>query len=298
MTIPLFSPTEFGICDVQIFRANGATPQTWNKPRGASSVFMMAIGSGGGGGGGFSGAAGTLRGGGGGGGASGISRLLSVAALLPDSLYVFVPYGGAGGTAGNAGSNGANSEICLVPIYAGNDADTVLRSGVTGALGGQPGTGSAGGAGGTAGTLDAATAHTFDKFGVTTFIAGAVATGGGTGDANGGNFNWGSSGVPLSGGTGGGGVTTSLRRGGNITGAGLFPSIVGVAGVTTPIVDGITIWKPFMACGGIGGSCDNNIVGGDGGTGGIGCGGGGGGGGTTGGAGGRGGDGLVVIISW
>ena len=60
---------------------------------------------------------------------------------------------------------------------------------------------------------------------------------------------------------------------------------------------GITIWKPFCACGGSGGGASNSGVGGAGAAAGVGSGGGGGGGGTTGGAGGRGGDGLVVIVA-
>lgn len=125
----------------------------------------------------------------------------------------------------------------------------------------------------------------------------------------------------ISGGAGGGGTPTANTNftGGNITGAGLIPTLSGGAagggagqsgifwGAAGGIVSADLLMAsaafsghgPFAMTGGSGGGTNGAAgTGGAGGDGAFGCGGAGGGGGVTGGAGGRGGSGLVLISAW
>ena len=97
--------------DVQLFTTTGvgATAyQLWQKPKGASIVFMLAIGGGAGGGTGRSKGAAVAGGGGGGGACSGGAKFICPALFLPDVMYVQVGDGGAGGIAGATTSDGVS----------------------------------------------------------------------------------------------------------------------------------------------------------------------------------------------
>lgn len=102
----------------------------------------------------------------------------------------------------------------------------------------------------------------------------------------------------LTGGTGGGGVTTANIgfKGGDILANGEMPQAGGSAGGTNPPQgsNGIYLLQPLMSQGGAGGGGGSG-TGGRGGDGAFGSGGGGGGAGVTAGLGGRGGDGLIII---
>lgn len=292
--------------------------QTWNKPAGATMVYMWCVGGGGGGGGGFTRATNNAGGGGGGGASSGVASALFFAHHLPDVLRVSVGRGGPGGAANNAGTAGVGSFISAgVGLTAGTTIpNLILQSNIN-----QPGGGGAGasGAAGTAGTVptiatQASVGHWFYSSIFYKFQVGLVGLAGGThlGGAAGtvsNQFILNATGP----GTGGGGIPTANTpvAGGAITLQAAFdgpdfaltPAASYVPGGITNGgngVDGITRYKPFMAFGGTGGGSNNTAgqTGGRGGKGGIGCGGGGGGAGITGGAGGDGGDGLVIIATW
>ena len=89
MSYPINYPTPQG-ANVQIFNVtgqSGADPrQTWTKPQGASFVWFTLIG--GGGGGANTGATG--------GGSGAVTNCMVPAFLIPDSLQVYVGYGGLG----------------------------------------------------------------------------------------------------------------------------------------------------------------------------------------------------------
>lgn len=304
--------------DIQMFYSMGTANtqwQTWNKPAGATMVYMWCVGGGGGGGGGFTRAAGAAGGGGGGGASSGASSALFFAHHLPDVLRVSVGAGGAGGVANNAGSAGIGSFIASgVGLTAGTVIpNLILQSNINQPGGGGAGTGAAAGAAGTVPTIATAasvghwfTSAIFYKFqvGLVGLIGGSAA--GGAAGAVTNQFILNSTGP----GTGGGGIaTTAPVAGGAIALNGAFdgpdfaltPAAGYIPGGSSTLpngIDGITRFKPFMSFGGSGGASQNATAGGNGGKGGIGSGGGGGGAGTTGGSGGNGGDGLVMIISW
>lgn len=80
-----------------------AGTHTWNKPAGATSCTVVAIGGGGGGGKGQTDVAGTIRYGGNGGGAGGTIIGWLEASTLTSSVTVTVGAGGAAGTLQNAG---------------------------------------------------------------------------------------------------------------------------------------------------------------------------------------------------
>ncbi|CAB4143686.1 hypothetical protein UFOVP450_199 [uncultured Caudovirales phage] len=312
-----FLPPQF-TGDVQMFNSMGTANtqyQTWNKPAGATMVYMWCVGGGGGGGGGFTRIAGANGGGGGGGASSGVASALFFAHHLPDVLRVSVGRGGPGGAANNAGTAGVGSFISAgVGLTAGTTIpNLILQSNIN-----QPGGGGAGatGAAGTAGTVptittQASIGHWFYSSIFYKFQVGLVGLAGG-------NTTVGTAGTvsnqfilnATGPGTGGGGqVGAAQNAGGAITLQAAFdgpdfaltPAANYVPGGVTPGgagVDGITRYKPFLAFGGTGGGSSNLTAGGRGGKGGIGCGGGGGGAGTTGGTGGDGGDGLVIIATW
>lgn len=309
--------------DVQCFfsQNNAITQwQKWVKPRGVTMVYMIAIAGGGGGGGGFTRAT-TLAGGGGGGGAcSGVVTALTPAIFLPDILSVSVGSGGLGATgSGVAGGNGTNSYIATgVGLTAGSTIpNIILESGANAPGGGGAGTGAAAGAAGTVPTIStAARIGSGGIFGIQKFTVGLVGLAGGaqTGAA-GAAVTAGWNVIPLTPGSGGGGVNTASTgfAGGALTiqaamdlpdGA-ISPAAIlagGTAGSNVLVGgngnNGLQYWKPFLMTGGTGGGSADGQAGGQGGLGGIGCGGGGGGAGTTGGRGGNGGPGFVAIISW
>lgn len=282
--------------NIQVFYENSGSWQMWNKPRGCNFVQMFALGGGGGGSGGVTGAANTTRRGGAGGGASAIMNAMFPAVILPSTLYIYVGKGGSGGGAGAAGTSGETSYVSVEP----NDLPgSVLIVNGTPAGGGAAGGATAGTAGG-AFTNQSYLIH----YGVA-FVTGGV--GGGIGGS-------GAIGTSLTlqrivtGGAGGGGPSNTTNfAGGQISGAGIFPTLLGgVGGATTVASNGyynipsssISNSRPMFFMGGSGGGSNRTGTGGVGGNGTYGCGGGGGGGGTTGGRGGDGGDGLVIITCW
>lgn len=282
-----------------IFTADTTGWKTWSKPRGISMVSIFCVGSGAGGGAGYSAASNLVRGGGGGGSCGGVVRFTGPAFLLPDLLYILVGSGVPGGqSSGNAGTSGNLSYVAVAPSITG--ANVIVASGGTAPGGGGAGSTTAGGVGST-GNNFAIVNGSFAAQGL--FLSQASIAGGASGAVTGAN------GVSvtalashiLTGGGGGGSLAAGSNtdyNGGNITGAGLLPTISGGAPATNG-ADGLTLWKPFCAEGGGGGGTSGaSGTGGAGGRGGIGSGGGGGGAGVTGGAGGNGGDGIVIITFW
>ena len=297
--------------------STGATTswQIWTKPANVSFVYMYVVGAGGAGGGGRTG--GVNSGGGGGGGASSsITTALYPSFLLPEILYISVGAGSAGAPAGTGAASGALSYVSTQPSTSG--IFILAQSGDVSAGGGGGGTntGTGAGAAGTAGTVWSYTNYPLTDLGMVTSVAGQ------NGAAGGGNTP--SSGVSITptltvtGGAGGGGVSVggSPLGGGNITGSGFLPTILGGALSTSGVGGsgnhGFTGIKPttesymnlpMMYTGAGGGGAAGNPSGTNGGVGGNGSyGSGGGGGGAsyagTGGSGGRGGDGIVLITCW
>ena len=294
--------------------------QTWQKPQNCKYVYITVIGSGGGGGGGRRSTSNSTYGGGGG-GSGGITCGFFQASLLPDILYVQVGSGGVGGSGQSTQANGGaggNGEISYVSV-APNTAATyiILQSGTTAATGGSGGTLSNGtlGSGEVVWNLSSA----FAGLGQVTVIAGQNGTNGATSTAP-------PTAITLnkivSGGAGGGGTSSGavVTNGGAITGAGIVPTISGIAGGVAGVIAGsgyqsrlpgktYTARDPLIFTGGAGGGGFVNDTGTNtaagGGNGSFGSGGGGGGGcnfrtGTNGisGNGGRGGDGLVIITAF
>lgn len=188
---------------------------TWNKPAGAISHRVIAIGGGGPGGSGRRGAAGTVRCGGGGGGGGATSILDLPAADVTSTVTVTVGAAGTGGAAvladdtnGNSGVSGG-ATVFGIYLYA---AGGTSGAGGTAALGtgGAPGfghlTGNTGGAASTTGLLGGSGTVTSGGGG-----AGGGGAGGGISAAN----------VAANGGTGGPSrtVNASSVAGGVVDGA-------------------------------------------------------------------------------
>ena len=290
--------------DVQVFDRVATVTNlqwlTWEKPRGVSMVYAVALGGGAGGGGGFTGIAASARGGGGSGASGGVALVLIPAILIPDVLFVQVGAGGAGvGSGGGTAGSGLISHLSVAPDNG--TTNLVISSSLAGPGGGGTGTAAAVGAAGAVSTnsnlgnwqgLALGSRVGNGQVGV---AGGAVAGAIGTAQTI-------PTGLPIMAGAGGAGTTSADFAGGAITG--VASSRVSEARPATPAAGsfdgsaGPQLWKPFFSFGGCGGSASNAGVGGRGGDGAIGAGGGGGGGGTTGGRGGDGGPGLVVIVSW
>lgn len=295
--------------NIQVFSANSASANnnfsTWNKPRGTSMCLILAFGGGGGGGSGVVGANSTAAGGGGGG--SGSQTVLTIPSIfIPDVLFVTVGYGG------NTATAGISTRVAVAADAVANNCIAIANGGGAGgnASGATPGTaGSAGSAGST-------TNAPLAGLGNYIFTAGQSGIVGNVGAA--GNLTLPTTGLLVTGGTGGAGLpatATNGNAGGSFTVAGVFPPAPGGTGAnsaTTPGGAGSNginnaFRNLFFSYGGTGGGSSNGsatttgLFGGNGGNGGIGSGGGGGGGCLTGGVagiGGRGGDGQVIIISW
>ena len=118
---------------------------TWEVPKAASLLYILAIGGGGGGGNGFLAASGN-RGGGSGGGCANFCKLYVPTFLIPNTLYILPGVGGAGGSAGTASIVSVKppplpstySTSCLVYALGGgagiNGAATGQASAVSGAI--------------------------------------------------------------------------------------------------------------------------------------------------------------------
>lgn len=309
----LFGIPDSTKADVQYFYVNiAATTATnlrvWTKPMGRSFLEIIAIGGGGGGGGGRGDAAGTARGGGGGGGAGAISRYIYPMWVLPDVLYVGAAVhaaetgtGGAGGSSAD-GVNGTNGPDVGVAMYP-HQADNNWFAFSNGGSGGGGGTAAASGISGGGGFATANADNPFANWSITTSIAGVAGSVGGTpAGSTGGDITLGTSSMMIIGGTGGGGCTSIVARGGNINGTANDLFIQNPGG-SAAAIDGSPGFKhgQFPVFYGGTGGCSSNVV--TGGAGGYGCvpgagGGGGGAGVTVGGRGGDGGPGLVIMISW
>lgn len=270
--------------DVQIFTnpapAAFTNWHTYNKPRGASMLYIFMFGAGAGGGGGV---VATSRGGGGGSGAQ--ATLIIPAILLPDILYIQVAAGGIGGTGtsaapANTGGNALSHSIVSVEPSASTAPNAfLLQSGNVLATGGQGGQSAAAGTGGAGGTVGVISNNCLAGLGIFNFIAGTVG-------------NTGSSSL--------GYVTTGLQcMGGGAQG---FPAATNTQNyfpqvpAGTGSYNGFMSWKPFFTatggqrdggvsagkntygCGGISGGVPNT--------------------GPVGGGGGDGGDGIVMIAAW
>jgi hypothetical protein len=274
---------------------NGGQWEVWNKPRNCMFIRILGIGSGGGGGTGGAANGGDTSAGGGGGGGSGTMTTVTIpASFVPDRLYVSSGVSSQG--------NGVTSQVCIAP----SSANIYVLCYANGGSGGNPGAiGASVGAGG-AGGIQAVISTGLQGFqGHFNSIAGQ--TGGNGGGGNGGNISYLTTGILLSSGSGGGGVSFGVAgSSGNLSSPAqtsaytLFQSRSGVSSSDGPA--GIELYQPLMSCGGVGGAASISENGFNGGNAGFGSGGGGGGGaiaaGALGGKGGKGGPGLVVIHTW
>lgn len=320
------SPSDFGFLppqfksDVQVFTGNYNDAsyldlQTWIKPKGATMIHFLLIGSGGGGAGGQSSA--SNKGGGGGGGSGAITSVVVPAIFVPNILRILVAKGGRGGAAGQSGEAGNETSIFL-----GRGLSSIVRPNIFLRCAGGPGStsGNPGFNGGTAtnftladigGTV--ALLGIFSNTGIATNIGhnGVPGSNGGSSTTfNASNLTGVWNVISISGGTGGAGASsTTAGIGGTITlqaavnfegGGFYYPSniISGGASGGGNGNAGVRSLTPFFNTGGTGGGSSVAGTGGNGGDGGYGCGGGGGGGGATGGRGGNGGDGIAIITSW
>ena len=284
-----------------VFYYNGSIWQTWYKPDNVKFIYIFMLGGGGGGAGGQS-TAGTARTGGGGGATSAITRGMFAANTLPDILYIQVGSGGTGGAPASFGATGSLSYIGVQPNST-TASNIILASGSGGAGGGL-----ASGTGGSAGSAFTQANGLLSYLGN---ISSTIGLGGSAGGANTGavGTSTGINQMVLPGAGGGGSSATPVNgAGGNITGAGIIPTLSGgVAGGANKGADGYMSMSPsinstsskmfFMLTGGAGGGANGAGIGGDGGLGMYGCGGGGGAG-ATGGSGGAGGPGIVMITTW
>lgn len=296
------------VADVQIFGPNAAVAgvgwSTWRKPRGVTMCTIFGFGSGGGGGNGVVGANSTAAGGGGG-GSGGQTYLTIPAALVPDVLFISVGMG--------LNAAGVASRVAINPDTTANNCLWIANGGGVGGNG----AGATAGAAGSAGAVATIATMPLAGLGTYSLLAGQAGIIGGTTVA-GAALTIPTTGLVITGGTGGGGLpaaATNGKDGGAFTVAGVFPpqpAGLGATAATTPGGDGSNGFAMAFRglgynYGGTGGGTSHGsatgagLVGGKGGAAGPGCGGGGGGGALTGstqGTGGRGGDGSVVILAW
>jgi hypothetical protein len=278
---------------------DGGAWEVWNKPRGCTFIRILTIGGGGGGGrGGAANGAATSAGGGGGGASSGMTTLTIPAIFVPDRLYVSSGTGGAGGSSG-AGSAGIPSIVAIAPANVNIYILCYAKEGTGGGLGSN--TTITGGAGGTGGSTAAISTANQGFQGHFNAIVGQNGANGGS------SITYPTTGLLLSGGSGGGTINASVTTtAGNINAPASQTSVYTLFQTLTATLftdgkAGVELYQPLMSCGGVGGG--SVITGGRrGGDGGFGSGGGGGGAstanGASGGRGGNGGPGLVVIQTW
>lgn len=299
------------LADVQVFYANSAAANIgwakWKKRPGTSMVSVLCIAGGGGGGAGVIGANSLAAGGGG--GASGVQTYVEcMGYMLPDTLFISVGVGGAAATAGLV------SRVAIAPDAVANNCLVTSPGGGAGgnAAGATAGAAGVGGSAQTIATMLLAGAGVFQSIGGQNGIIGGTTVAAAA-------LPYPTSGLRVTGGTGGGGLPAAAAvgtAGGAITAVGALPGQLAAAGPATATVpatlgsNGYAILGQFGYWqGGTGGSSTHGtalttgLVGGGGGSGGIGSGGGGGGGALTGSTagsngGGRGGDGIVIIASW
>ncbi len=301
-----------------------STWQTWTKPEGRTTAFIVCIGGGGGGGAGYLTSTGLARGGGGGGASSAITIAQVPFYSIPDTLYIQVGLGGGGAplttnTANNstqssqAGQAGGISYVSCYPST--NMADTLLVNSLSGAGGGggvaATSTGGAGGSAPAALTASATNNPRYLSLCNWVSYAGQAGATGSTGAAVAGNQTIVSNSI-TTGGAGGGGLSSgnavaasgSQNSGDTLTSFLKTLSGGSVSGALNG-VNGYLYLKPFLSVGGSGGGAiSSGAQSGTGGNGALGSGGGGGSCMTSNpttvsvNGGGNGGNGLVMIISY
>lgn len=304
------TPTYTPGADVQAFLGDavavGTAWKTWLKPRGKTMAHIQLVGAGGNGGTGVVGANSTAAGGAG--GQSGaITNLIVPLHHLPDVLFLSLA-----GRKPTATANFA-SLLSVAPV---NTANNILAF----ANGGLHGGNASGATGGTVGTAAAiATAANMPlgwPFITSVCFASQVGTAGGAAVAAA-ALTLPTTGAFVTGGTGGGGLPAAAAtgtNGGNITGAGVFPTLLGGQGsatATNPAAFGNAGMQPIIGLGyrfgGTGSASTHGtatgggLVQGRGGDGAPGCGGGGMGGaltGSTAGTVGFGGQAFAIITCW
>jgi hypothetical protein len=291
--------------DKQIYNAtDGVTWETWDKPFGCTTAFIICIGGGGGGGGGISSSAATNRLSGGGGASSAITVAQVPFYVIPDTMYVRVGLGGAGvAYPTSAGVAGGLSYVSFYPSTS--MADCLVTNSLTAAAGGGS-NGYNNGGSAPAALVNSASGNPL-YLSLCNWTSYAGTAGGPGGLVTGGTTTF----CPSTFLNGGGGASGSSNTVGyaspNITPPdtlpGFFKTILGglggfTSGNGTNGGNGYFNLKPFLSLSGAGGGSSNNGIGGNGGFGMIGSGGGGGAAGATGGTGGNGGNGLVMIISF
>lgn len=264
------------VAEFQRNDVGSAASNRWGKysvPIGATFLYVVLVGAGGNGGTPVVGAGVT---GGGGGGSGAITKALIPTILIPRDLYVRI------------GVAGGESYISILPNTT--QANVILYSG----------SGVNGAAAGTAGSAGPVFIVTGSLAGMCALWVSQVGAAGGAGSTTNGAAVTALATLPLTGGGGGGG--SSAGTGGNITGAGPFPTITGGASGANPGRAGMMLRQPFGGVGGSGGGGVNAAGTGlnFGGDGAIGCGGGGGGNASSGtpGAGGKGGPGYCLIVAF
>jgi hypothetical protein len=287
--------------------------QTWRKPRGVKWVYLIGVGGGASGGCGINTGAGS--GGGSGGGSGAQTTVLIPATFVPDILYIHCGVGAIGPTTSGAVA------VQGIPTYVAIEPDTTLTANMTLLFANAGAAGTAAAAPTTGGTATtAAAAATIANMplagrGIYNSFNGQIGTAGGSNLTAGITYTLPTSGIMVTGGTGGGGSNgTTAQAGGAFTtstgslGQDFFPGLTGGIGAvsSTPATAGSSfISRNFLLnYGGTGGGGGTNTAGGfagAGGNGAPGCGGGGSGGATSTNntlKAGDGGPGFVYIISW
>ena len=271
------------LTDVQVFTSG---TNTWTKPTGAKSVWVVCVGGGGGGGSGRKGAALSVRCAGGGGGGGAYARNMFNASTLGGTETVVAGPGGGGGASQTAnGNNGVNGTNGISSSFG-----AWLRA--PGGSAGSGGTATTGTGGATvASEISGSGGGSAEVNGDVGVVGTVMATYGASGGGSGGGITVAN--VASNGGAGG-------AVGANVLTTALVGGSAGTAGGGGGTGNGNTDHRG--ATGGGGGAASNTGTAGSGGLGGP-YGGGGGGGGAAldsasdSGAGGTGGAGIVMVIT-
>jgi hypothetical protein len=203
--LDLFHTPSSTLTDIKTFyggtAALGVTWQTWLKPRGKTMANILLVGCGGNGGNGVVGANSTAAGGGGGG--SGAQAMLTIPIHnLPDVLYLCLPDKGVGGT--------AVSYIGIAPTINVNQLVLTAKGGGNGGNG----SGATAGGAGSAGVLTAIGDCPLAALGNYNFLVGQAGIIGGT-TVSAGTLTLPTTGLIVTGGTGGGGLPAAAATGTN-----------------------------------------------------------------------------------
>lgn len=174
----------------QIFLSSNS----WTAPADVTKVMIIAQGGGGGGGGGGSYDGGTQAGGGGGGGGAS-ERGIAIVDVTPGVAYaIIIGGGGAGGaisvgtnTNGSAGSDGSSTSFASLAIFVGGAGGRGGPGGQTATTGllPQPGIGATG-SGGNGAYADGTLSQVAQRGKNSSFAAGGIPAGNGSGRAGGG----------------------------------------------------------------------------------------------------------------